>query len=74
MNLFSRSNFFSVLAGKNGPEVLPPAEIVFVNYDINKNDKYYNKNIPLFLFYEIRNFRDGRHYETLINKNNNSKE
>ena len=26
----------SVLAGKNGPEVLPPAEIVFVNYDINK--------------------------------------
>jgi D-alanine-D-alanine ligase len=26
----------SVLAGKNGPEVLPPAEIVFVNYDKNK--------------------------------------
>jgi D-alanine-D-alanine ligase len=26
----------SVLAGKNGPEVLPPAEIVFVNYDENK--------------------------------------
>ena len=23
----------SVLAGKDGPEVLPPAEIVFVNYD-----------------------------------------
>jgi D-alanine-D-alanine ligase len=26
----------SVLAGKNGPEVLPPAEIVFVNYDENR--------------------------------------
>lgn len=26
----------SVLAGKDGPEVLPPAEIVFVNYDDNK--------------------------------------
>ena len=26
----------SVLAGKDGPEVLPPAEIVFVNYDENK--------------------------------------
>ena len=26
----------SVLAGKDGPEVLPPAEIVFVNYDKNK--------------------------------------
>jgi D-alanine-D-alanine ligase len=26
----------SVLAGKNGPEVLPPAEIVFVNYGENK--------------------------------------
>jgi D-alanine-D-alanine ligase len=26
----------SVLAGNNGPEVLPPAEIVFVNYDENK--------------------------------------
>jgi len=26
----------SVLAGKEGPEVLPPAEIVFVNYDDNK--------------------------------------
>jgi len=26
----------SVLSGKNGPEVLPPAEIVFVNYDENK--------------------------------------
>ncbi len=26
----------SVLAGKNGPEVLPPAEIVFVNYDKDK--------------------------------------
>lgn len=26
----------SVLAGKNGPEVLPPAEIVFVNYGDNK--------------------------------------
>jgi D-alanine-D-alanine ligase len=26
----------SVLAGKNGPEVLPPAEIVFVNFNENK--------------------------------------
>jgi len=26
----------SVLAGKDGPEVLPPAEIVFVNYDDNR--------------------------------------
>jgi D-alanine-D-alanine ligase len=26
----------SVLAGKDGPEVLPPAEIVFVNYDENR--------------------------------------
>ena len=26
----------SVLAGKDGPEVLPPAEIVFVNYNKNK--------------------------------------
>jgi len=26
----------SVLAGPNGPEVLPPAEIVFVDYDENK--------------------------------------
>jgi D-alanine-D-alanine ligase len=26
----------SVLAGKDGPEVLPPAEIVFVNYNNNK--------------------------------------
>jgi len=26
----------SVLAGKDGPEVLPPAEIVFVNYDANR--------------------------------------
>lgn len=26
----------SVLAGKNGPEVMPPAEIVFVNYDEHK--------------------------------------
>jgi D-alanine-D-alanine ligase len=26
----------SILAGKNGPEVLPPAEIVFVNYDENR--------------------------------------
>jgi D-alanine-D-alanine ligase len=26
----------SVLAGKDGPEVLPPAEIVFVNYDDDK--------------------------------------
>jgi D-alanine-D-alanine ligase len=26
----------SVLAGKDGPEVLPPAEIVFVNYEKNK--------------------------------------
>jgi D-alanine-D-alanine ligase len=26
----------SVLAGKNGPEVMPPAEIVFVNYDDSK--------------------------------------
>jgi D-alanine-D-alanine ligase len=26
----------SVLAGNDGPEVLPPAEIVFVNYDKNK--------------------------------------
>jgi D-alanine-D-alanine ligase len=26
----------SVLAGKDGPEVLPPAEIVFVNYDNNR--------------------------------------
>jgi D-alanine-D-alanine ligase len=26
----------SVLAGKDGPEVLPPAEIVFVNYNENK--------------------------------------
>jgi D-alanine-D-alanine ligase len=26
----------SVLAGKNGPEVMPPAEIEFVNYDIDK--------------------------------------
>jgi len=26
----------SVLAGKDGPEVMPPAEIVFVNYDENK--------------------------------------
>lgn len=26
----------SVLAGKDGPEVLPPAEIVFVNFDDNK--------------------------------------
>jgi D-alanine-D-alanine ligase len=26
----------SVLAGKNGPEVLPPAEIVFVDYDENR--------------------------------------
>jgi D-alanine-D-alanine ligase len=26
----------SVLAGKNGPEVMPPAEIVFVNYGDNK--------------------------------------
>jgi D-alanine-D-alanine ligase len=26
----------SVLAGKDGPEVLPPAEIVFVNYGVNK--------------------------------------
>ena len=26
----------SVLAGKDGPEVLPPAEIVFVDYDENK--------------------------------------
>jgi D-alanine-D-alanine ligase len=26
----------SVLASKNGPEVLPPAEIVFVNYDDNR--------------------------------------
>lgn len=26
----------SVLAGKDGPEVLPPAEIVFVNYDAGK--------------------------------------
>jgi D-alanine-D-alanine ligase len=26
----------SVLAGKDGPEVLPPAEIVFVNYDKDK--------------------------------------
>jgi D-alanine-D-alanine ligase len=26
----------SLLAGKDGPEVLPPAEIVFVNYDKNK--------------------------------------
>jgi D-alanine-D-alanine ligase len=26
----------SVLAGKNGPEVLPPAEIVFVNYEDEK--------------------------------------
>ena len=26
----------SVLAGKDGPEVMPPAEIVFVNYDDNR--------------------------------------
>jgi len=26
----------SVLTGKDGPEVLPPAEIVFVNYDANR--------------------------------------
>jgi D-alanine-D-alanine ligase len=26
----------SILAGKNGPEVLPPAEIVFVNYDTSR--------------------------------------
>jgi D-alanine-D-alanine ligase len=26
----------SILAGKDGPEVLPPAEIVFVNYDQNR--------------------------------------
>jgi D-alanine-D-alanine ligase len=26
----------SVLAGKNGPEVMPPAEIVFVGYDENR--------------------------------------
>ena len=26
----------SLLAGKDGPEVLPPAEIVFVNYDENR--------------------------------------
>jgi D-alanine-D-alanine ligase len=26
----------SVLAGKNGPEVLPPAEIVFVNYGVDR--------------------------------------
>jgi D-alanine-D-alanine ligase len=26
----------SILAGKNGPEILPPAEIVFMNYDENK--------------------------------------
>ena len=26
----------SILAGKNGPEVLPPAEIVFVNYDSDR--------------------------------------
>ena len=26
----------SVLAGKDGPEVLPPAEIVFINYDANR--------------------------------------
>jgi len=26
----------SVLAGKDGPEVMPPAEIVFVNYDENR--------------------------------------
>jgi D-alanine-D-alanine ligase len=26
----------SVIAGKNGPEVMPPAEIVFENYDENK--------------------------------------
>jgi D-alanine-D-alanine ligase len=26
----------SVLGGKNGPEVMPPAEIVFINYDENK--------------------------------------
>jgi D-alanine-D-alanine ligase len=26
----------SILAGKDGPEVLPPAEIVFVNYDSNR--------------------------------------
>lgn len=26
----------SVLAGENGPEVMPPAEIVFVNYDENR--------------------------------------